>query len=709
MDNSDSGRSPVTLRKHGDIGVLEVNNPPVNAISPEVISGVASALDAFERDRSLRGLVVYGTGRTFVAGADITIFDRDDFSTQPFNQTLARLESQDRLVVAALHGTALGGGLEFALACHYRVAVPGTRVGLPEITLGIIPGSLGTQRVPRLSGAQAALDMMLSGRLLDVEYAQEIGLIDEIIDDEPLAAGLQFLASLLADGAAPRRNRDIDPDRTALSPSFFENAYAEVRKTKSAYPAAVAVVEAVEAAMTLPFDEGEKVEARLIEACRLTPESKALRRLFFAERKAAKIPGLDRSVRGKDIQKVGVLGAGTMGTGIAMTFANAGFSVVLIDIDHGGLQRGQDAIQKTYDRDVAKGRLTPQQAQQRMQRIEFSSQHTALADRDLVIEAVFEDMMLKSQVWEHVGQICKEGAILASNTSTLDINVLAKASRRPADFVGMHFFSPAHIMRLLEVVRGDETAPEVLASVMGLARKIRKVAVVSGVCYGFIGNRMAEAYAREADFLLLEGATPMQIDQALEKFGMAMGPCRMLDMAGVDVASKVVIEREKAGDLPDDPRYRAVVRRLHELGRMGQKAKAGYYRYEGRTAHADPEVNSIIEELARSLGVERRDRIDDDEIIERLIYPLINEAAAIVDEGIAYRASDIDIVWTAGYGFPDFRGGPVFYGDHVGLEHVQTRMEHYAKQSQDQYGYWDVAPLLSQCVTEGTRLSDAGH
>ena len=696
--------NPVTFERRGRIGLLRIDNPPVNALSPATVAGLAEALAAFDADPSLGALLVHCDGRTFVAGGDITSFDAPDFSAASYNSLLARLERSARPVVAALHGTVLGGGLELALACHYRVAVPGTRVGFPEVKLGLLPGSLGTQRLPRLAGVALSLDLILSGRMLDAARALEAGIVDAVREGDPLSVGLAYAESLLADQAGPRRASERPVPSEGVSPELFAKALADARN-KPAYPALEAIVHCVQAAATLPFADGEQVEAREFERLRLSATSQAMRHLFFAERQAAKIPGLAKDVALKKIVSVGVVGAGTMGGGIAMNFANAGIPVVIVEASDEALQRGLGLVRKNYEASAAKGKLSAQQLAQRTGLLTGSLDYAALADCDLVIEAVFENMDLKKQICARLGQVCKPGAIIATNTSTLDVDILAEATGRPADVVGMHFFSPANVMRLLEVVRGARTAPEVLATVMKLSGTIGKVAVVSGVCYGFIGNRMAEVYMREAEFLLLEGAQPQQIDRAVEALGMAMGPCRMLDMAGIDVGAKTVIERGKAGGLPPDPSYRVLVRKLFELGRFGQKTGAGYYRYDGRTPLPDPEVTRICATLADEHGIVRRAEISDAEIVERLLYPLINEGTMILEEGIAYRPGDIDVVWVAGYGFPDHRGGPLFMADQIGLKTIAERLAHYARLRGDSFGYWAATSLLKGLAEQGGRIS----
>ena len=697
--------SKVQLTSIGDMGVVTIDAPPVNALSPEVVAGLAAALDAFEADRSYSALLLHCEGRTFVAGGDITSFDAPDFSATLFNVTLARLEAIDRPVVAALHGTVLGGGLELALACHYRVAVPATKLGLPEVKLGLLPGSLGTQRLPRAAGMALALDLIASGRSIGASDAFEAGIVDEVREGTPLEVGLAFAEALVARQATPRRlsTQTVSPD--SVPADFFTKALDEATRRKAFYPSARNIVLAVQASM-LPFAEGEAVEARLFEELRVSAVSKAMRHLFFAERQAAKIPGLAKDVALRPIASVGIVGAGTMGGGIAMNFANAGIPTVLVETSQAALDRGLGLVRANYEASAARDRLTTAQVEQRMALLRGSLDDTALGGCDLVIEAVFENMDLKKQVCARLGQVCKPGAIIATNTSTLDVDVLAVATGRPADVVGMHFFSPANVMRLLEVVRGAETAPDVLATVMQVARKIGKVAVVSGVCYGFIGNRMAEVYMREAEFLMMEGASPAEIDGAVEALGMAMGPCRMLDMAGIDVGAKTVIEYGKAGGLPPDASYRAVVRIMFELGRFGQKTGAGYYRYDGRKPVTDPETARIAKEQAIAHGIVQRSDIGRQEIVERLLYPLINEGAKILEEGIAYRPGDIDMVWTAGYGFPDHQGGPLWMADAIGLALIAERLAHFAEVRGNPFGYWTVSPLLASLAESGQRLSD---
>lgn len=675
-------------------------------MSTAVASALAVALDEFERQPEARALVIYAAGRTFVAGGDIGEFEDPGFSAQPFNRTLARLERSERPVVAALHGTVLGGGLELALACHYRVAQPTTRFGFPEVKLGLLPGSLGTQRLPRVAGVEKALDLILSGNLISAQEALETGIVDELQAGEPAQIGIDYAKALLARHAGPRRSSERAAASSQLPADFFEERRRSIGARSAAYPALERIVRCVEAAATAPFAAGEALEAELFEACRHSPQSRAMRHLFFAEREAARIPGLGARQDVRAIARVGVVGAGTMGSGIAMTFANAGIPVALAEASPQNLARGLQSVRKSYETSAAKGRISAGEAAKRTQSIEGTLALQDLAACDLVIEAVYEDLALKRTLCARLGEVCKPGAIIASNTSTLDVDLLAQASGRPADVLGMHFFSPANVMRLLEVVRGDKTAPDVLATAIQLAKRIGKVPVVSGVCYGFIGNRMIDRYLRETEFLLMEGATPARVDGALEALGLAMGPCRMLDLAGIDVGAKVVLERAKSGALPPDPAYRAVIRRMFELGRLGQKTALGFYRYDGRQALEDPAVDAICQALAREHGIARRPDIAPQEIVERCLYPLINEGALILEEGIAYRPGDIDVVYTSGYGFPDFRGGPMWMADEIGLSRIVERMDDYARRSGNAFGYWTVSGLLRECATKGRRLSD---
>jgi 3-hydroxyacyl-CoA dehydrogenase len=691
-----------TLNREDALGILRIENPPVNALSPQLVAEMETAFAAFEADRSLKALVIECAGRTFVAGGDITAFDDPSFSTRPLNQLLARIEASDRPVVAALFGTVLGGGLELALACHFRVADQSTRLGLPEVTLGLVPGSLGTQRLPRLAGYGAAYRLISTGTPISASEALSLGIIDEIAEDLDAAARA---AALGLQGFELRRASDMTP------PDQAGPVLDEARKAAASRPYLPALTELVACleAVAQPFAAGAAVEEAAFMRLVASAPSRALRHVFLAERAAARIPGLAGKAGERPVAKVGILGVGTMGGGIAMTFANAGFDVILVETSQAALDRGVGLIESAYAATVKRGKLSEAEAAIRRGRMTGSIDFKALADADLVVEAVFEDMDLKLSVAGQLGKTCKPGAIIATNTSTLDVDRIAAATGRAADVLGTHFFSPAHIMRLLEVVRGRDTAPDTLATVMALARRIGKIPVVSGVCYGFIGNRMAEVYMRESEAMQLEGASPGQIDGVAESpsfIGMAMGPSRMLDMAGVDVGARTVIEWIKSGEGPQDPAYRILCRTMFATGSHGQKTGQGYYRYEGRQALASEDTAALARQLADEYGIRRRDAMSEKEIFERLLFPMVNEAARILEEGIAYRPGDIDVVWTAGYGFPAWRGGPLFMADEIGLGRIVERLDHYAATFGNAHGCWTVSPLLRKLAGTGSRLTD---
>ncbi|HEV2649879.1 MAG TPA: 3-hydroxyacyl-CoA dehydrogenase NAD-binding domain-containing protein [Rhizomicrobium sp.] len=689
---------PIDIRRSGRIALLVLNAPPVNALSAQVRAALFDALEAVGRDPEVSGVVIAGEGRCFCAGADVSEFQGGNAhgisaGRDPAELT-ALMDAFAKPVVAALHGAVLGGGLELALGCHYRVAAPETRLGLPEISLGVLPGAGGTQRLPRLVGPARAAEMILTGDAVNAAAALEMGLIDGVIDADLIAGAIRYVESVV-DGDKPLpRARDRQIDASDIPADFFERARTSVKSRNVPKQTIARIVDCVEAAVRLPFDAGIKFEREQFEACNASLEAAALQHGFFARRKAATIPGLSIASTTRRIEQVAVIGGGTMGRGIALSFAGAGFPVTLVETTTDRADAALEAIRVECERMAKSGRLSVEQAGKVVALITPKIALADLASCDLVVEAVFEDLALKRTLAAQLGALCKPDAIIASNTSTLDVDILARASGRPADFVGMHFFSPAHIMRLLEVVRGEATAPDVLATVLAVARKLGKDPVVSGVCYGFIGNRMLEPYLRETEALLLEGATPSQIDGALEAFGMAMGPCRMMDLAGVDVVAKVVIERGKEGGLPDDPRYRIVCRALNDVGRHGQKSSAGFYRYDGRKAVDDGEAVRIIAELASEQGVSRRNRIEDAEIVERCLLPLINEGFCIIGEGIAYRESDIDVVWLSGYGFPALRGGPMFYAHTVGTSWVRQRLLDYGRALGNAFGYWTPAASL---------------
>jgi len=690
----------------GRIGVIKIDSPPVNALSQVVREGIVKALQEAIDDSATQAIVLKCAGRTFIAGADIREFGKPPVSPH-LPEVVAALEASPKLVVAAIHGTALGGGFEIALGCHYRVADADAWVGLPEVKLGLLPGAGGTQRLPRLVGVQAALPMMMTGDPVAAKKALAMGAVDLVTGGDLLSEAIAYCEKLLDEGAPLRRLCDmrIDPDTVPVG-FFDEFRTANARKMRGYY-SPERIIAAVKASVELDFDAGMEYERELFGECMRSPESVALRHVFFAEREAAKVAGIEKDTPLRDIKRVAMIGAGTMGGGIAMNFAGRGIPVYMVDVDEASIQRGLSVVRSNYLRGVKKGRMSETQLEDLMRLFIPVTDYAQLEDADLVIEAVFENMDIKKQVFDRLDRVCKPGAILASNTSTLDLDEIARATSRPQDVVGMHFFSPANIMRLLEVVRGAQTAPDVLATVMKLARKIGKVGVVSGVCHGFIGNRMLEGYIREAGLMLLEGARPEQIDRVLYDFGMPMGPIAMGDLAGIDVGARVREERRRKGTFPADERFGLVADKLVAMGRCGQKTGAGVYRYEAgsRTPLPDPEVQKLILGEARRLGIEQRD-IGDDEILTRCIYPLINEAARILQEGIAQRASDIDVVWINGYGFPPYRGGPMHYADSVGAAKIHQRICEYRDTLGNEFGYWEPAPLLARLAREGGRFAD---
>jgi len=691
--------SPVSYELVDDIGVITVNSPPVNALSHTVRQGLHDAIQAAQKDAS-RAVLIVCAGRTFIAGADITEFGKPP--REPHLPDLCNtIEASSKIVVAALHGTALGGGLEVALSCHYRCAVPDAKVGLPEVKLGLLPGAGGTQRLPRLIGAQAALDIMIGGNPIGAGQAASLGLIDHVVDGELADAAINWCRELAEKGAARRATSELPVE------SIPDGAFAEYRSTLArrarGQVAPQRIVDCVEASLTRPFAEGLKIEREAFIDCMRSPQSAALRHMFFAEREAAKVHGLSRDTTLRDVNKVAVIGAGTMGSGIAMNFANAGMQVVLLEVDDEALAKGLGIIDRNYQGGVKRGKLTEEKALECRGRITGTTDYESLSDADLVIEAVFENLELKQQIFAKLDAVCRQGAILATNTSYQDVDRIAAATQRPQDVIGLHFFSPAHIMKLLEVVRASMTADDVLATCMALAKKIRKTPVVSGVCYGFIGNRMLGHYAREAQLCVIEGATPEQVDTAMEEWGMAMGPLAVFDLAGLDVGYKArqgLPESERG-----DPRAFRVADALVEMNRLGQKSGAGFYRYDPETRQraSDPDVQALIEREAAQMGVEQRE-IDSEEIVDRLILALVNEGMNILDEGIAQRPGDIDVVYVYGYGFPAWRGGPMHYAEAVGLDHVLERVREFEQRFGSEN--WTPAPLLEALAGEGRTLAD---
>ncbi len=695
----------VTLTRETDIGVVTINNPPVNALSPGVPEGIGEALAAAERDPAVRAIVVIGAGRTFIAGADIKELEHaaaGHGAPPKLRPLLQQIEDCSKPVVMALHGTALGGGLEVAMAGHYRVAAPDAQAGQPEVNLGIIPGAEGTQRLPRLVGVAAAIDMCVSGKPISAQQAFSLGLIDRIIEGDLRSGAVAFAREMADRGGPPpktRERRDKLGTPSANAP-LFAAGRDQARKTRRNQTAPLMAIDAVEAATVLPFEEGCRKERELITECLASPQARALIHAFFAEREVAKIPDIPKDTPTLNIATAAIIGAGTMGGGIAMALANAGIAVRLKDSDAAALNRGMAAIRKNYESSVKKGRFSQQVMDQRLALIQPQLTYEGFDEADLVLEAVFENMALKQRIFGEIDRIAKPGALLASNTSTLDIDQIAGATRRPEMVAGLHFFSPAHVMRLVEVVRGKATSKPVIATAMALAKKLKKVGVLVGNCFGFVGNRMMFPYMREAQFLVEEGATPAQVDQALTDWGMAMGIFAVDDLGGIDVLWRVRQEnkhREKPG-----LRRPLVHDRLYELGRLGQKTGAGWYRYdETRRPIPDPEVLALIEKTAREAGIPRR-QIGVEEILDRCLYAMINEGARILEEGFALRAGDIDTVYLTGYGFPAYRGGPMWYADTVGLKKVLSRIEEFRRVHGE---FWEPAPLLRRLAGEGATFA----
>jgi 3-hydroxyacyl-CoA dehydrogenase len=646
-----------------NIGVIRLNYPPVNALSHALRVGVIEAVQQAQDDAS-EILVLMCEGRTFIAGADIREFGKPA-QDPSLPDMLEQLENSGKPIVAAIHGTALGGGFETALACHYRCAVKSAKVGLPEVNLGLLPGAGGTQRTPRLAGAEAALDMITSGSPVSAEKALALNLVDRVVEGDLQEAAIGYARELLEQNAPARRVRDLSAE--SAEPELFDRYRKQLAKRKRGQIAPQHIVRCVEAAVTLPMDEGLALERKLFLECKASPQSAAMRHMFFAEREAAKVEGLAKDTPTRDINKVAIIGGGTMGGGIAMNFANVGIPVTLVEISDEAIERGLGIIDKNYSITVSKGKLNEDQKQQRMALIQGTTNYADLADMDLVIEAVFENPDLKKEIFQKLDASCKPGAILASNTSYQDIDQIAAATSRPQDVLGMHFFSPANVMKLLEIVRGEHSADDVIQTAMKLAKTIGKVPVLSGNCYGFIGNRMLKPYGSEAQLCLLEGATPAQLDAAMQNFGMAMGPLAVGDLAGLDIGYKAreALTEEQKGD----PKTFCIPDALVEMGRLGQKSGAGYYRYdpETRARQPDPEVDELIAAKAAEFGIERRE-LSDDEIVERLTSALAREGEKILEEGIAQRRSDIDVVYAFGYGFPVYRGGPMFYAQQTAAE-----------------------------------------
>ena len=692
------------FEKRGNVGIIWVNNPPVNAISVGVRAAIIDGVAQLASDPEMKVGVLACEGRTFMAGADITEFGKPPLSPG-LHEAINAVESSVKPIVAAIHGTAFGGGLEVALGCQYRVAVAGAKIGLPEVKLGLLPGAGGTQRLPRLIGIEAALGIIVSGDPVPAPQAAKAGVIDKIVEGDLLAGALDYARGLAAQKAPLRKVRDLKVDASKIPAGFFDEARKRVAKEKKNLFAPQRIVDALEAAATLPFDKGMARERELFLQCAQNSQSKALQHVFFAERKAANVPNLDKNVAKRNIKSVAIIGAGTMGGGIAMNFLNVGIPVTLLEMAQDALDRGVGVIRKNYENTASKGKLTLEQVQQRMGLLKPTLSYDDLRDADLVIEAVFETMAIKKDVFAKLDKALKKGAILASNTSYLSIDEIAGSTSRPGDVVGMHFFSPANVMRLLEIVRGAKTAQDVLVTVIDIAKRINKVGVVCGNRDGFIGNRMLGGYAYQASLMVLEGAMPEQVDAALRNFGMPMGVLQMSDLAGLDVGYKSRKDRDPASF---DGRVTRSADLLVEMGRMGQKTQAGYYDYApgDRTPRPSPVVAEIIEKVSKEYGITRR-KFTDEEIVERCFLALMNVGCDVLSEGVAYRASDIDIVYLYGYGFPAYRGGPMFWAENeVGLK---TALEKLKKYSAATGGKWlKVSPLLEKLVAEGKGLASVG-
>ncbi len=705
MEKPNSMTDLVRYTKNGDVGVITIENPPVNALSPGVPEGIDEAIQAIAKDPEVKAAVLIGGGKTFIAGADIKEFVKltsgtrqNDIGILPF---LLKIEDSTKPVVVAIHGNALGGGLEVAQACHYRVASADARVGQPEVNLGIIPGAGGTQRLPRLVGVEKAIEMCTTGKPVKASEAVQFGLIDRIIDGDLLAGAVAFAREVAGKPTRKTRERTEKLGNAEQNAPVFAAARESARKKYRGMICQLAAIDAIEAATKLPFEKGCEEEARLFYQCLYSDQSKAQIHAFFAEREVSKIPDVPKDTPTIPVNSVAIVGAGTMGGGIAMVCANAGIPVVIKDTDQAALDHGLATIQKNYATSVKRGRFTQQYVDERLKLIKTTLNYADFANADMVIEAAFENMALKKEIFAELDRACKRGAIISSNTSTLNIDEIAAVTSRPEAVIGMHFFSPANVMRLLEVVRGRKTGKDVIATCMQLSKKLGKVGVLVGNCRGFVGNRMFLPYIREAQFLVEEGATPEQVDKALVDWGMAMGPLAVGDLGGLDIAYRIRKEfrhLEKPG-----ARQPFVEDRLVEMGRLGQKTGSGWYKYDGeRRASSDPEIASLVKKWNAESGIPQR-QISPEEIVDREIYIMVNEGARILEEGFALRAGDIDTIYVNGYGFPAYRGGPMWYADTVGLKKVYDRISEFHRQHG---ALWEPAPLLKKLADSGKKFAD---
>jgi 3-hydroxyacyl-CoA dehydrogenase len=697
---SEAAQSVAQFAIRDGIVVITLSNPPVNGLSNALRKAISEHLRRAEEDPAVKAAILIGSAKAFSGGADIREFNKPREKPDLFDVN-DQQDAMKKPLVAAIGGFALGGGLELALACHYRVAAPRAQLGLPEVKLGILPGSGGTQRLPRVIPVAEAVKMMTTGNAIPAEKAKELGLVDEVVQGDLLEGALAFTKGIIEKRPLPRIR-----DRTAKVEgeprAFFAKVREQVAKESRGYPAPLKIVDCAEAAATLPFDEGRKVEREGFAYLVNTTESKAMRHMFFAERQTSKIPDVPEDTPQREVKKAAIIGAGTMGGGIAMSFANVGIPVTLVDMNDEAVSKGLQKIKDNYATTVSRGRLKQEEMDKRISLIKKSTSLQNVADADIIIEAVFERMDVKQDTFRKLDAIAKPGAILATNTSTLDVDRIAETTKRPQDVIGTHFFSPANVMRLLEVVRGKKTGKDVLATAMKLGKTLKKVPVVSGVCDGFIGNRMLEKYGQQSLFLLDEGASPAQIDAALSRFGLAMGPFTMYDMAGNDIGWEV--RKRRAKERPDFV-YGKFADRIAEKGWFGQKTGRGWYRYEpgSRKPIPDPEVEKMLSDYRKEMGLKPRP-ISDEEIVQRCMYALANEGAHILEEGIALRASDIDMVYLTGYGFPPYRGGPMFYADTVGLDNVLKSIQEFQKGYQG--AQWKPAPLLVKLAKEGRKFNE---
>jgi 3-hydroxyacyl-CoA dehydrogenase len=687
--------NPVSVHREKDIAIILVDNPPVNALKHAVRFGILEAMRAAAADADVRAIVLSAKGRTFMAGADISEFGKP-LAAPSLPEVIAFMETVEKPLVAAVFGTPLGGGLEITFGCHFRVAAPGTRLGLPEIKLGIIPGAGGTQLLPRLVGVEKAARMILSGEPISSADALASGLVDEIVEGDVVQGAVAFARKVLAENRPLLHPRARDEKISPAARGGLEKIAGEILKKTRGMEAPQAAVESLRNIFTLPVDAGRKRERELFNALVMGEQAAAQRHIFFAEREALKIPGAGKEVKPREIKRAAVIGAGTMGGGIAMALANSGIPVTVIETGEDALARGLGAMRKNYEASVKRGSLTAEAMEKRLELVKGATALDAAKDADLVIEAVFEDMAVKEQVFGTLDKIAKPGAVLATNTSYLDVNRIAAITSRPADVAGMHFFSPANVMRLLEIVRGEKTSPEVLATALAVGRKLGKTPVVVGVCRGFVGNRMLARRQEAAERLLLDGALPHEVDRAFTDFGFPMGPLAVSDLAGLDISWR---NRKALGIRAE------IADTLCEMGRFGQKTGKGYYRYEpgSRTPVRDPEADAVVIAASRKLGRTRRNFTPDD-IVEGLIFPMINEGARILEEGIAARASDIDVIWVRGYGFPVWRGGPMFYADRIGLAKIRERLQTFAQESGDET--LKPAPLIEKLAAAGKGFAD---